>query len=282
MNAPTTKPSRSLTKRLIRLMNFDDPIVFFKRLLFIIVLSLIFLDILVYPFVSNFFQNIIIEAHGIVPDLLIFGILMTIYEKWRSKVEVHRGSIEEYLGQNTPEATAGILRIIREMNQLDASRFQLSECSLAEQDLRHADFTGSSFHRVNFEAADLTLVEMDNCRLRDINFTDAVLRSVTFSGSELDKINFTGAKLNDINFQKADLRSVNFTNADLRFWKNSPERIEHITLDGAMVESKQWLKRRLVDANVIGWRNATDSYEIDPTQYQDDRGVYYLIKSKMV
>lgn len=73
MNAPTTKPSRSLTKRLIRLMNFDDPIVFFKRLLFIIVLSLIFLDILVYPFVSNFFQNIIIEAHGILVDANVIG-----------------------------------------------------------------------------------------------------------------------------------------------------------------------------------------------------------------
>ncbi len=280
MDQPNIKPARSWFRKLIKFVNFDDPLIFFQRLLFIIITILITIDILFYPFVSSFFQNIIIEAHGIVPDLLIFGILMTVYERWRGKVEVHLGSIEEYMSQHTPEATAAILNIIKEMNKMEASRFQLSECTLSQQDMRHLDFTGSSFHRVNFEESDLTLVELDKCRLRDVNFSKAILRSVTFNGSDLDKINFSGAKLNDANFNNADLRYIDFSNADLRFWKNSPESIEMINLDAAMVESRQWIKKRLVDANVIGWRIVVDTYEVDPTPFEDERGVYYLIKPK--
>lgn len=280
MNEPKSKPTKSWFRKLIKLVNFDDPLIFFQRLLLIIIAVLVTIDVLFYPFVSSFFQNIIIEAHGIVPDLLIFGILMTIYERWRGKVEVHLGSMEEYMNQHTPEATAAILNIIKEMNKMEASRFQLSECTLSQQDMRHLDFTGSSFHRVNFEESDLTLVELDKCRLRDVNFSKAILRSVTFSGSDLDKINFSGAKLNDANFHNADLRTIDFSFADLRFWKNSPESIEMINLEGAMVESKQWIKKRLVDANVIGWRKVADTYDVDPTPFEDERGVYYLIKSK--
>lgn len=280
MDQRNIKPTKSWFRKIIKLVNFDDPLIFFQRLLLIIVAILVTTDVLFYPFVSSFFQNIIIEAHGIVPDLLIFGILMTIYERWRGKVEVHLGSIEKYMSQHTPEATAAILNIIKEMNKMEASRFQLSECTLSQQDMRHFDFTGSSFHRVNFEESDLTLVELDKCRLRDVNFSNAILRSVTFSGSELDKINFSGAKLNDVNFNNADLRTIDFSFADLRFWKNSPESIEMINLDGAMVESRQWIKKRLVDANVIGWRKVADTYEVDPTPFEDERGVYYLIKLK--
>lgn len=276
----TPTPKRRSFRWLIKLMNFDEPIRFFQQLLLVLTGILVALDISVYPLATNFVQNLIIEAHGIIPDLLIFGILMTVYERWREKVTVHKESLETYMGQNTPEATEAIIRIVKEMNKLDASRFHLSECTLAQQDLRHCDFTGSSLHRVNFEAADLTLAELDKCRMRDVNFANAVLRSVTFYGSDLDKIDFSGAKLNDVNFQKADLRFVDFSNADLRFWKHAPEFIENINLEGAIVEYKNWIKRRLVDQDVMGWRQVTDTFEVDATPYTDERGTYYIIKRR--
>lgn len=105
-----------------------------------------------------------VEANGMIFDLFVFGILVTIYNAVRArkeKIERLQEEIDDYRWWQEKEAMYRILGAIRRLNKEGVSRIELQHCTLSGAHLLGVNLTGATFsltvlNRTDFTGADLS------------------------------------------------------------------------------------------------------------------------------
>lgn len=142
-----------------------------------------------------FFENILVEAHGMIFDLLVIGVFvgwLTRLGDRRVAIERYREEIDDFLGWRSEEATHRIVGNIKRLNRAGITDIQLMNAFLENGKLAKVDLSGADLRRVNLRNADLRGV-----KLRDANLTNADLRGAILSGAD-----FTNAELSGAIFDK--------------------------------------------------------------------------------
>lgn len=184
-------------------------------------------------------DNIIVESHGLLFDLFILGILLSVYDHYREyirKKEEKEQIIKRYCEElddfrqwRSDEAKYRIMGIIKRLNEegytaidlkyvdltkivVDLPRVQLISAKLLETyfstaNLMHANFSEATLYSSKFLSR--------NTRLHNAKFINAKLYAVDFSEAFLVDVDFTGAELSKCKFYKADLRGLILQNAIL-------------------------------------------------------------------
>ena len=95
----------------------------------------------------EFYENILAEAHGMLLDLLVIGVLVywlnSLGER-RRRIERYQEEIEDYLSWEEPEATFRIVGNIRRLNREEETGINLRSAYLTQAKLRGADLTGAT------------------------------------------------------------------------------------------------------------------------------------------
>lgn len=87
-------------------------------------------------------HDVIVESHGVLFDLLVFGILLSIYEGLRNKkdkIERLKEEIDDFRAWDEKEATFRIVGSIKRLNSFGISNVNLKYCFLKNAFLPNAN-----------------------------------------------------------------------------------------------------------------------------------------------
>lgn len=159
-------------------------------------------------------HDLLVEANGLFFDLIVFGILLTIYEaakEKKDKVERLHEEIEDYRGWDEKEAMFRIVGAIKRLNKLKIYSIHLKNCFL-----QGANLEGATLVRANLEAAVLQDSNLKNANLSNAHLRWANIQNANLDEANLHNANLNGANLNETRLYRANLRDANFDAATIR------------------------------------------------------------------
>ena len=233
-------------------------------------------------------HDILVEANGMVFDLFVFGILLSVYESLREKrgaIERLIEEIDDYREWDEKEATYRIAGAVRRLNKRGVTKIHLTACFLSNASLQGVDLSGSfiilanlsraklhgsKLSRVNLmganlSEADLSETDLSRADLSGANLSGANLSGANLSGADLSEANLSGTNLSRTNLLDVDLSGTNLFRTKLLLTGVSKEEIEkaqvnrnypnQIAIDNWLLNLEKW--------KVIGWEDIALKYQVN-------------------
>jgi len=234
-------------------------------------------------------HDLLVEANGLVLDLLVFGVLLSAYDSLRQKrerIERYQDDINDLRGWEDKEGVYRVVGAIRRLNKDKFSAIYLYKCFLPEADLNKLNLSGadlsygilnradlqdtnlndtnlncaeldhSDMRSVTLQRANLRYAKLQNARLEYANLKDAILCHADLSGADLSGADLSGADLRD-----ADLNGANLSDLRKTDFENGITVIMPIKLTSVKV-SLDWLDK-LEQWKITGRQEIIRKYEID-------------------
>lgn len=221
-------------------------------------------------------KDIIVEANGMVFDLILLGVLLTFFEAWREKkdkIERLREEIEDYRKWDEKEAMYRIEGAIKRLLRLGVylSDIDLRDCYLSEKFFEKAisegvNLRGIILKKAFFDSTDLQRVNLQWVKFQKVHFRGANLQAADFRGAFLEEVEFEGANLCEANFQAAVLEKVDFQRANLQGAFFEITNLHDTNFQGANLQGASvgidWFEMT-ASWNIIGIEEIKEKYVID-------------------
>ena len=167
---------------------------------------------------DTFIQQILAEAHGMIFDIAVIGILIFWLNKngeTRQRIRTYKDEIDDFRLWESEEAAFRTVGNIKRLNRHKIHEINLVNCYLPRTNLNYVNLASSNMNSANISQSSLIESNLENARLNQTNFENsnlnqAILRSAYASGA-----NFKDAFLIKSQFENAFLIKANFNNAFL-------------------------------------------------------------------
>ncbi|WMJ71738.1 pentapeptide repeat-containing protein [Cytophagaceae bacterium ABcell3] len=230
-----------------------DPILT-TSLIFIALSVLVFL--LTFPYFQDdpveYFKSILIEAHGMLFDVGVIGILLYwLNKKGEKKIRVqhYQDEIDDIRLWKSEEAGFKILGNIKRLLRENVRKLDLHQCYLRNVKLSFADlhesnfnnadlansvlnetiFSGSRMNYINLEGSSLNKSNLESCYLNAANLSSVRGIKTIFKNSLLIKANFDSAFFVEADFSGCDMSGANFDNVS--FYRTDFTNASGLTAD---------------------------------------------------
>jgi uncharacterized protein YjbI with pentapeptide repeats len=188
---------------------------------------------------KDFWENILVEAHGMVIELVIVGVLVIWLDSRRSaNSEILRlnEDLVDYAQLDFPEINVKKLGHIKRLNAAGVMQINVQNLSLNSLNVRGVNIcdskiiglkisngmvSNSSFINVqmrssNFESTTIKSSKFENCNLLKSKFSNAICKGINFSNSVVERVDFNNCNLQSSNFSNCDMRGVKLVGANLK------------------------------------------------------------------
>lgn len=203
-----------------------------KKHLFVILAVSVLLILIILDFIdSDFnFHDILVEFHGLLFVLIVFGIILTLYENFdekRNLIEYYNSVLVDLREWKDKKSGEKIFRILEELNKLGAKKVSISESYLnfnfdfsRLKNLKGSLFKMSNLKNARFIGNDLSdssfvLTRLDNSYFENVNFENSRLSSGNMENAEFSNVNFKNVIFTSSIFANTKFKNCNFLNADL-------------------------------------------------------------------
>ncbi len=183
--------------------------------------------------------DILVESHGLFFDLIVFGILLSIYEEWRSRKEQLQRCIDEMnhmKHSKVKNAGQKAVAIALKMQALKAEEIDLSVFAIEEyhiHDVKRLD---------NWRFGHLKRFSITICHITNTSFSGIVLNQVTFISCRFENCSFALSRFENVTFLSCTFKNVNFDNVLLGKSIDFFERIKNIQGDSKDLEELYEIK----------------------------------------
>ncbi|TAG59185.1 MAG: pentapeptide repeat-containing protein [Cytophagales bacterium] len=199
---------------------------------------------------NYFYVNLLSEAHGMIFDILIIGMLLVwlnkIGEK-RIRIKRHQEEIDDFRHWINEEASFRIAGDIKRLNKDGVHNIELFNCNLKNVNLNYIILTGSNLNNIHLDDS-----TMQNSDLRNIRANQA-----SFMNVKLQKANLSGSQLSGANFKFTTLIKANITNSNLIKTKFTGAVMIDCVLTGSMVAGADFTDANLFKADLTGCKGLT-------------------------
>jgi BTB/POZ domain-containing protein KCTD9 len=189
-------------------------------------LVLLLLAILVFGLSLNYYINefesfwtqILAEAHGMLFDIAVIGILLFWLNRngeTRQRIRTYKDEIDDFRLWESDEAAFRTVGNIKRLNRHNIFEINLVKCHLARTNLNYVNLTGSNMNSANFSNSTLIETNLENTRLNQTNFENSNLNQANLNGAYASGANFKDAFLIKSQFENAFLIKANLCNAYL-------------------------------------------------------------------
>jgi uncharacterized protein YjbI with pentapeptide repeats len=165
-----------------------------------------------------FWPQILTEAHGMLFDIAIIGILLFWLNKngeTRQRIRTYKDEIDDFRLWESDEAAFRTVGNIKRLNRHGIYEINLVKCHLARTNLNYVNLKGSNMNSANFSNSTLIETNMENTRLNQTNFENSNLNQANLTSSYASGANFKDAFLIKAQFENAFLIKANLSNAYL-------------------------------------------------------------------
>lgn len=167
---------------------------------------------------DSFIPQILAEAHGMIFDIAVIGILIFWLNQngeVRQRIRTYRDEIDDFRLWESEEAAFRTVGNIKRLNRHRIYEINLVNCFLARTNLNYVNLTGSNLNSANISQSSLIEANMENTRLNQTNFENSNLNQINLKGGYASGANFKDAFLIKAQFEGAFLIKANFNNAYL-------------------------------------------------------------------
>jgi len=221
----------------------------------LVLVSILVIGLSLPIYISNFdemYLNVLAEAHGMIFDILIIGILLFWLREQgdiKQRVRQYKDEIDDFRMWESEEAAFRNVGNIKRLNRHGITKIDLvgtyltktnlSKVNLKDANLNTANISNSVLIEANFENARLKQTNLENSNINQgnfkntfasgANFKDAFLIKADFEGAFLIKANFNNGYLMEASLRKCSLAEVSFENTNL--YKADFRGAEGLTLE---------------------------------------------------
>ena len=208
------------------------------------------------PFYINQFRdmslNVLAEAHGMIFDILIIGILLFwLRERTeiKQRVRQYKDEIDDFRMWQSEEAAFRNVGNIKRLNRHDINKIDLVGSYLVKTNLSKVELTGSNLNTANlansmliganlkaarmnqtiFENSNLNHANLEDTYASGANFKDAFLIKANFKNAFLIRTNFNNSFLMEADLSGCALAEANFEDANL--YKANLSKAQGLTVD---------------------------------------------------
>lgn len=168
--------------------------------------------------IEMFWPQILAEAHGMIFDIAIMGILLFWLNQngaTRQRIRTYKDEIDDFRLLESNEAAFRMVGNIKRLNRNKIHEINLVNCYLPRTHLSYINLKGSNMNSANLSNASLLETNLENARLNQTNFENANLNQANLKAAYASGANFKDAFLIKTQFENAFLIKANFTNAYL-------------------------------------------------------------------
>ncbi|MBY0433248.1 MAG: pentapeptide repeat-containing protein [Cyclobacteriaceae bacterium] len=167
---------------------------------------------------DTFWAQILAEAHGMIFDIAIIGILLFWLNQngeMRQRIRAYKDEIDDFRLLESDQAAFRTVGNIKRLNRHKIHEINLVNCYLSRSLLNYINLKGSNLNSANLSNASLLETNLENARLNQTNLENANLNQANLKGSYASGANFKDAFLIKTQFENAFLIKTNFSNAYL-------------------------------------------------------------------
>jgi uncharacterized protein YjbI with pentapeptide repeats len=167
---------------------------------------------------DQFIQQILAEAHGMIFDIAVIGILIFWLNQngeIRQRIRTYKDEIDDFRLWESEEAAFRTVGNIKRLNRHRIHDLNLVNCYLPRTNLNYANLSGSNLNSANISQSSLIEANLENARLNQTNFENSNLNQAILKGAYASGANFKDAFLIKAHFENAFLIKANFSNAFL-------------------------------------------------------------------
>ncbi len=167
---------------------------------------------------NYFIQQVLAEAHGMIFDIAVIGILIFWLNKngeTRQRIRTYKDEIDDFRLWESEEAAFRTVGNIKRLNRHKIHEMNLVNCYLPRTNLNYANLAGSNLNSANISQSSLIESNLENARLNQTNFENSNLNQANLKSAYASGANFKDAFLIKAHFENAFLIKANFCNAFL-------------------------------------------------------------------
>jgi len=187
---------------------------------------------------DTFIQQVLAEAHGMIFDIAVIGILIFWLNQngeIRQRIRTYKDVKDDFRLWESEEAAFRTVGNIKRLNRHKIYEINLVNCHLPRTNLNYVNLSGSNLNSSNISQSTLIEANLENARLNQTNFEnsnlnqanlkgayasgavfkDSFMIKAQFEGAFLIKANFNNAFLMEANLQNCYVMGADFENASL-------------------------------------------------------------------
>jgi BTB/POZ domain-containing protein KCTD9 len=167
---------------------------------------------------DTFIQQVLAEAHGMIFDIAVIGILIFWLNQngeIRQRIRTYKDEIDDFRLWESEEAAFRTVGNIKRLNRHKIHEINLVNCYLPRTNLNYVNLTGSNLNSSNISQSSLIEANLENARLNQTNFENSNLNQANLKSAYASGANFKDAFLIKSQFENAFLIKANFSNAFL-------------------------------------------------------------------
>lgn len=208
----------------------------------------------------GFFDQIFVEAHGMLFDIIILGIVFTVVNNIREKklkIQRHEDEIDDFRHWDEKEASYRIVGNIKRLNKLKKYDLNLRHCFLQNANLGNANLKMANLVGADLEGAYLGNAHLEGAYLTDAKFVYANLSDAHLNGAILreayfNEANLMGAHLEGAIFAFANLYRANLSGAHLKGAYLNGANLRMAILERANLQAENLMGAKLREAKFEG------------------------------
>jgi BTB/POZ domain-containing protein KCTD9 len=167
---------------------------------------------------ENFFEQVMAEAHGMLFDIAVIGMLIFWLNKngeMRQRIRTYKDEIDDFRLWESEEAAFRTVGNIKRLNRHNIREINLVNCHLSRTNLNYVNLAGSNLNSADISNAFLIETNLENTRLNQTNLENSNLNQANLKGAYASGANFKDAYLIKAQLENAFLIKSNFKNAFL-------------------------------------------------------------------
>ncbi|MBT1685647.1 pentapeptide repeat-containing protein [Dawidia soli] len=167
---------------------------------------------------DTFIQQVLAEAHGMIFDIAVIGILIFWLNQngeIRQRIRTYKDEIDDFRLWESEEAAFRTVGNIKRLNRHKIHEINLVNCYLPRTNLNYVNLASSNMNSANISQSSLIESNLENARLNQTNFENSNLNQAILRGAYASGANFKDAFLIKAHFENAFLIKANFNNAFL-------------------------------------------------------------------
>lgn len=215
-----------------------------------------------------FFAQVMAEAHGMLFDIAIIGILIFWLNKngeVRQRIRTYKDEIDDFRLWESEEAAFRTVGNIKRLNRHGINEINLVNCHLSRTNLNYVNLGGSNLNSSDISNAFLIETNLQNTRLNQTNLENSNLNQANLKGAYASGANFKDAYLIKAQLENAFLIKSNFKNAFLM-----ESNLRGCYLTGADFENASLYKADLRGAKGLTLEQLTKAKTLYLAQFDEE------------